>query len=73
MGRYISPSLKETFVYEQLVPSTEWAINHYLGCYPSVTIIDSADSVLIGDITYISEDTLKVNFTFAFAGKALLN
>lgn len=63
----------KSFVYNQQISSDEWIIEHSMNKYPSVTIVDSGDSVVIGDIEYISMNEVKISFTAAFAGKAYLN
>ena len=61
------------FVYIKSTPDKVWDITHNLDKYPSVTILDSAGSVVMGDITYTSKSTLTVTFSAAFSGKAYLN
>ena len=61
------------FVFIKSTPDSVWDITHDLDKYPSVTIVDSAGSVVIGDITYTSKSTLTVTFSAAFSGKAYLN
>lgn len=62
-----------TYVHEQMVALATWTITHNLGRYPSVTIVDSANDVVIGDITYLSDDQIRLKFNAAFSGKAYLN
>lgn len=64
---------KSGYVHIQTASSSVWEISHGLGKYPSVTIVDSANSVVIGDIQYIDENTLIVSFTGGFSGQAYLN
>ena len=61
------------FVFTKSTPDSVWEITHNLDKYPSVTVVDSAGSVVIGDITYTSKSALKVTFSAAFSGKAYLN
>ena len=61
------------FIFTKSTPDSVWDITHNLDKYPSVTIVDSAGSVIIGDITYTSKSALKVTFSAAFSGKAYLN
>lgn len=61
------------FTFTQTTPAQEWVIQHNLDKFPSVTIVDSAGSVVIGDITYIDKDNVKLTFKGAFSGKAYLN
>ena len=61
------------FVFTKSTPDSVWDITHDLDKYPSVTVVDSAGSVVIGDITYTSKSALTVTFSAAFSGKAYLN
>jgi len=63
----------QTYVYNQNTPSATWTITHNLTAYPSVTVIDSAGTYVIGNIEYISNNVLQLTFSAAFAGQALLN
>jgi len=47
-------------------------ITHQLGGRPQVTIVDSADTVVVGEVTYNSNSEVEVNFTSAFSGFAYL-
>lgn len=62
-----------SFIYEQAVPSTSWLITHNLDRFPSVFVVDSANSVVEGDTQYIDANTVSLNFLSAFSGKAFLN
>ena len=62
-----------TFVYEQAVASDTWLINHNMNKKPSITIVDSAENVVIGSETYIDENTVEIKFNGEFSGKAYLN
>lgn len=61
------------YTHHQLASSDTWNINHNLGKYPSITIVDSAGTMVMGDILYIDENNLQVSFSSAFSGKAYLN
>lgn len=61
------------FEYTQSTPSQEWEIAHTLKKFPAVTVVDSAGSVVVGDITYIDDSNITITFQAAFAGKAFLN
>ena len=61
------------YKHNQSTPSEEWTVIHNLNKYPSVTIIDSADTVVYGEIIYVSENELKIKFSVGFSGKAYLN
>lgn len=61
------------FLFVQAIASDVWEIKHDLNKYPSVTIVDSADSVVTGDVAYIDENNVRLTFSGAFSGKAYLN
>jgi len=55
------------------VASDVWTINHGLGKFPSVTVVDSANTVVIGDVDYTSSQSLVITFNAAFSGCVFLN
>lgn len=59
-------------VHTQGSASTDWVITHTLGGHPSVTIVDSADSYVFGDVKYDSTSQVTVSFTVPFSGYAYL-
>ena len=61
------------YVHPQIIASNEWVINHGLGKKPAVTIVDSGDNVVIGDVQYVSDNILVVRFSAPFGGSAYLN
>lgn len=63
----------KTFVYEQMSASDVWMVEHDLDKYPSVTVVDSAGSIVVGDVEYNSTNTITLTFTSAFSGTAYLN
>jgi hypothetical protein len=62
-----------TFVFNQLMPSASWVIDHNLGRWPSVTVIDSGNSVIIANVAYVTSDRVVVSFGSPTSGKAYLN
>lgn len=63
----------KNFVFTQGSASNTWTINHNLEKFPSVTVVDSADNVVVGDITYTNTNSLTVSFSSSFSGKAYIN
>jgi hypothetical protein len=49
-----------------------WVITHALGGKPQVTIVDSADTHVFGEVQYNSNTQVTVTFSAAFSGKAYL-
>lgn len=64
--------LNSARVIQQQVPLAEWEIKHDLDSYPVVTVIDSSGEKVVGNVTYISKQKLKINFTSEFSGKVVL-
>ena len=64
--------ISEQYIHTQSVPSTTWTINHNLSGFPVVTIVDSANTVGLGEIEYPSSTQTIVRFSAAFSGKAYL-
>jgi hypothetical protein len=66
------PLIPKRHVHTQSSAATSWSITHALTGYPSVTVVDSAGTVVIGDVQYNSTTSITVTFQSAFAGKAYL-
>ena len=62
-----------TFVFTQGVPATVWNIQHNLGKFPSVSVINNNNVVINGEVTYIDNNNVQLNFSAGFTGKAYLN
>ena len=67
------PPAADTFIYVQNIPATVWNITHTLNKLPSVMVVDTGNTVVQGEITYIDNSNITINFTAGFAGKAYLN
>jgi hypothetical protein len=63
----------KTFEFTQGTPATTWNIQHDLGKFPSITVIDTADTVVTGQYEYIDNNNVTLTFSAGFAGKAYLN
>lgn len=61
------------FVYTQRTPSDRWVVNHGLDKYPSVTVVDSAESIVVGNCEYIDKNIVILTFNGSFSGKAYFN
>lgn len=65
--------LDKTFLYDQGTPAAVWNITHNLKKLPSVTVIDSSNNEVEGEVIHNSIDDLTINFNAAFSGTATLN
>lgn len=63
----------KTYIHKQVIASNTWEITHNLYKYPSVSVVDTGGNVVIGDVEYISLNTLVIKFTAPFSGTAYLN
>lgn len=61
------------FVYTQNTPASVWSVTHNLGKRPSVTIVDTGENVVIGEVKYTDNNSVVLTFTAAFSGKAYFN
>lgn len=68
-----SVPVHNTFIHEQGVAAETWTIRHDLGCYPSVTVVDSADNVITCSVEYVDNSTCIIRMNGEFKGKAYLN
>lgn len=64
---------KSRYVHTQSSASTVWHITHNMRFFPNVTIVDSGDNYVVGDVEYIDWNSLDLTFTHSFAGKAYLS
>ena len=61
------------YVHEQTVAASVWTVVHNLDKYPAVTVVDSANTVILGDIKYLDLNSLQIMFTSEFTGRAYCN
>lgn len=63
----------KNFIFTQYVASNLWIVEHNLNKRPSVTVVDTGENVIIGDIKYLDNNSLQIIFTYPFSGYAYLN
>ena len=64
---------KSNYVHDQGIPSLTWTINHSLNKYPSAVAVDSAKSVVVGQIDYVDLNNITITFNASFSGSAYIN
>jgi hypothetical protein len=62
-----------TFVFTQGVSATTWNIQHNLAKFPSVSVVNTNEFVIHGEVEYIDNNNVTLTFSAGFAGKAYLN
>lgn len=71
-GSISTGNLTKRHNHTQTSPSTTWTITHALGGKPQVTVVDTGDNVVHGDVQYLSNTQIVCSFSSAFAGYAYL-
>jgi len=78
--RFIGEKLTagKTYIHNQSSASATWTITHNLDKHPSITVVDSGETVVYGTVVYNSKNKVTITFRFkeaahAFSGKAYLN
>ena len=66
------PLIPKRHTHTQSSSASTWTVSHTLGGYPSVTVVDSAGTVVVGEVKYDSTSQVTISFEAAFAGKAHL-
>src|SRR5665213_1181258 len=65
--------LDRFYAHTQSLPATTWNVAHNLGKFPSVTVVDSAGTQVMGAVVHIDANNLVINFSAGFSGKAYCN
>lgn len=61
------------FSFTQTTPESLWIIGHNLGFRPNVTAFDDDNSVIVGAIVHINNNTLSIDFSSPVSGYAVLS
>jgi hypothetical protein len=61
------------YTHTQAVASDTWVIDHNLGKYPSVSVVDSANDEVEGSVNHVDPMRVILVFSAPFSGKAFLN
>ncbi len=69
----LDQSPDKSYIHLQRVASSKWAIKHDLDKYPSVMVIDSAGTNIVGDVKYVDKNNLIIIFSSIMSGYAFLN
>lgn len=61
------------YAHDQMVPSAIWTVTHNLGKFPTVIVFDSDGSEVEGVVNMLNSNSLTIEFSAAFGGKAYCN
>lgn len=63
----------KNYVHNQVSVSATWVVNHNMNKFPSVTVVDSAGTTVVGEITHDSINQATLTFSAPFSGQAYFN
>lgn len=63
----------KTYIFAQETPAMEWIIQHNMGKYPMVMVVDENKYQVWSEIQFIDLNTIKINFSSEITGYAFLN
>lgn len=69
----IKEETRDYYLHDQQTASSSWVITHNMDKYPSVSIVDTSNDIIMGEIRYNSLNQLTITFTADISGKAYLN
>lgn len=62
------------YTHVQSSATTTWTVNHNLGSRPGgVTVVDSGENIVFGDVLYVNDNSLTITFSSAFGGKVYIS
>ena len=72
-GEQGPPGADLTYTHTQSTPSAAWTINHNLGEFLNISVVDSSGNQVEGAVTFQDANTIQIAFAGAFSGKAYLS
>jgi len=63
----------KAYTHTESPAASVWNVEHGLNKYPSVSVVDSAGTHVVGDLEYVDSNNLTITFASAFSGKAYIN
>jgi len=71
-SEYVTLTEATRHVHTQNSAATTWTVTHTLGGRPSVTVVDSTGTTVVGGVQYNSDTQVTLTFSAAFSGSAYL-
>ena len=62
-----------SYTHNQGSAASVWNIAHNTGKFCSVTVVDSGNTVVVGEIVYTDSNNIVLTFNASFSGKAYIN
>lgn len=70
---YYGGDADANYIHTQNTPSSTWVVTHGLNKYPSISVVDSANTIVEGLATYNDINNVTIEFNGSFTGKAYFN
>jgi hypothetical protein len=64
---------QQTYTHTQQTPAMIWTINHNLGRYPDITLLESNGDEFIAEVHHVTINQVTVNLVIPFTGIAQCN
>lgn len=61
------------YIHEQGAAASLWSVAHGLGFYPSVSVVDSAGTLVEPDIQYVDVNNVQITNASPFSGRVFLS
>lgn len=61
------------YVHTQIAAASVWNIVHNLGKHPAITVIDTANTEVEGNLEYLDLNNARLTFSVPFSGSAFCN
>jgi hypothetical protein len=68
-----NPNADVSYIHTQSILSGTWVILHNLGKFPSVSVVDTGNSVILPNVQYDNNNQVTLIFGSPTSGKAYLN
>ena len=63
----------KNFIYEQVFPNKVWEFIHPLNKMPAPTVVDTAGTVMLAQVTINDGVRIRIEFNYPINGKVILN
>ena len=61
-----------SFTHQQPLPSTTWNVTHNLNRVVAVTVLDSSSEEIVGGVTHVDQNAVRITFNIAVSGRAVI-
>lgn len=72
-GRCNEIVLDKHYTFIQAIADTTWIVNHNLGKFPAIQCVDSAKTIIEGEVIHTDTNSLTIKFNQAVSGFAYCN